>query len=75
MRSAFKRGVKLLSEPESDHAQSQGQTVESPLKSAPEHLEGLGGVPINAHWLEPIINELMRTVIMIATCPVSANVM
>jgi hypothetical protein len=66
MRSAFRRGAELLSEPESGSVQSQGQTVETSGKSAAEHIEGIGGVPKNAAQLKPVINELMRKVIMIA---------
>jgi hypothetical protein len=63
MRSAFARGIELLSEPESSSAQSQEQTVESPSKSASEHMEGISGVPKNVTQLKPVINELMRKVV------------
>ena len=66
MRSAFKRGVELLSESESDTVQSQGKTVEVPGKSAAEHTEGIGRAPKNLTQLKPVINELMRKVNMIA---------
>lgn len=68
MCSAFKRGVELLSEPESDSVQHQGQAAEgsSRFSSSYEHMEGISGVPKNATQLEPIIDELMRKVIMIA---------
>jgi hypothetical protein len=65
MRSAFRRGVDLLSETESDSVQSQGQTVESPSKSTSEHMEGVCGVPKNVTQLKPFINKLMSKVIMI----------
>ena len=68
MHSAFKRGVELLSEPESDSVQYQGQATEGPSRSSSssEHIEGINGVPKNATQLKPIINELMHKVIMIA---------
>ncbi len=67
MRSAFKRGVELLSKPESDSIQCQGQAAEGPSRSlsSSEHIEGINGVPKNATQLKPIIDELMHKVIMI----------
>lgn len=75
MRSAFKRGVELLSEPEPDPVHSQGRTVESHSKSASGNIEGSGGVPKNVTQLKPVFNKLMQKVILPAICPVSANVM
>ena len=66
MRSAFRRGVELLSKPESDSAQSQEQTVENPRDSASESMEGRGGVPKNVTRLKPVLGKLLRKVIMIA---------
>jgi hypothetical protein len=68
MRSAFKRGIELLSEPESDSAQSQGKTMESASKYASECLEGVGGVPKNVTQLKPAIDKLMSKAIMITIC-------
>jgi hypothetical protein len=65
MRSAFRRGVELLSEPESDPVRGQEQTVESPRRSVSEHLEGVSGVPKNVTELKPIIDKLIDKVIMI----------
>jgi len=75
MRSAFKRGVELLSEPESDSVQGQGRTVENPSESEFEHMEGISGVPKNVTQLKPIIDKLMCKVIMITILPVLVNVM
>jgi hypothetical protein len=66
MHSAFRRGVELLSEPESDSSQSQEQTVENPRESASERMEGSGGVPKNVTRLKPVLDKLLRKVIMIA---------
>jgi hypothetical protein len=65
MRSAFKKGVELLSEPESDSVRSQGQSLGNLRECASEDLEGIG-VPKNATQLKPVINKLMDKVIMIA---------
>jgi hypothetical protein len=64
MHSAFWRGIGLLSEPESDPIQSRGKTVEKPGKSELE-VKGISGVPRNVTQLKPVINELMRRVIVI----------
>jgi hypothetical protein len=64
MRSAFRRGVELLSEPESHSVQSQGQSAGRLRKSASEGLEGIG-VPKNVAQLKPVINEIMSKVIII----------
>ena len=67
MRSAFKRGIELLSEPESNSVQSQGKPVEGSSKSASENMEGIVGVPKNVTQLKPVFNELIRKMmIMIA---------
>lgn len=66
MRFAFRRGVELLNELESDTVQSQGQTIEGCSKSTSEHMGGIGRIPKNAAQLEPVIDKLMRKVIMIA---------
>jgi hypothetical protein len=66
MRSAFRRGVELLSEPESDAAQSQGKAIENPGKSAFEHMEGIGAVPKNTIELKFVIDKLMSKVIVMA---------
>jgi hypothetical protein len=70
MRSAFRRGVELLSEPESDSVQSEGKSAG---KSASEQMEGIDRVPKNVAQLKPIIDKLMCKVIVIAVWPVSAN--
>ena len=62
MRSAFRRGVELLSEPELDSAQSQVQRS----KSAPKDMKGINGVPKNVTQLKPVIDKLMQRVIAIA---------
>lgn len=67
MRSAFRKGVELLSErcePESDTVRSQGQSSGSLRDCTSEDLEGIG-VPKNATQLKPVINKLMRKVIII----------
>ena len=66
MRSAFLRGVELLSVPESNTVQSQGRTVENSGKYLSEQMEGISGVPKNVTQLQPVIDKLMRKVIMIA---------
>ena len=73
MRSAFLRGVDLLSASETDSAQSQGQIIENPGKSASEHMEAINGVPKNVAQLKPVIDKLMCKVILIVICLVSAN--
>ena len=66
MRSTFRRGIELLSEQESDTSQSQEQTAKN-VESASENIEGVcGGVPRNVTQLKPVINELMRKMVMIA---------
>ena len=65
MRSAIRRGLELLNEPESDSVQSRGQTVEAHSKSTFEHMEGIGRVPKNAAQLKPVIDKLISKVIMI----------
>ena len=67
MRSALRKGVELLSKPESDSVvvKIQGKTVGNPSKSASEHVEGVGWVPKNVTQLKPVIDELVRKVIMI----------
>ena len=64
MRSAFKVGIELLSKVESDSVQSQGKSVESSGMSTSECIEGIAWIPRNVTRLKPIINELMRKVIM-----------
>jgi len=66
MCSAFWKGIEVLSVPESGTVQSQEQMVENPGKSASEHMEGMSGVPKNVAQLKPIIEKLIRKVIMIA---------
>jgi hypothetical protein len=65
MQSAFCRGVELLSAPESGSIQSQGKMVESSPKSSSGHMEDISGVPKNVTQLKPVIDKLMRKVIMI----------
>jgi hypothetical protein len=68
MRSAFKRGIDLLSEPESHSVQSQGNSAggESSTLPAPECREGAIRVPKNVNQLKPLIDKLMCKVIVIA---------
>ena len=73
MCSAFKRGVELLSEPESNSVQSQTKTVENPSKSASEYLEGISGILKDAIQLKLVMDKLMRKVILIVICPVPAD--
>jgi hypothetical protein len=61
MHSAFKKGVELLIE-ESPWKSHSAEMVENSRKSA----ESISGVPRNVTQLKPVINELMRKVIMIA---------
>ena len=65
MHSAFWRGIDILSASGTDSAQSQGQTVENPGRSASEHMEAIGGVPKNVTQLKPVIDKLMCKVILI----------
>jgi len=60
MCSTFRRGVELFSKTESDSVQSQGKPVESPSKSIPEHMEGIGEVPKNVTQLKLVMDKLMR---------------
>jgi hypothetical protein len=62
MSSAVTRGVKLLSELESDSVQRQGEIAENSSKSASEYMEGVGWVPKNMTQLKPVIDKLMRKV-------------
>jgi dihydrodipicolinate synthase/N-acetylneuraminate lyase len=66
MRSAFRRGVELLNEPESDSVKIRGQTAEASSKSTSEHMEGISRVPKNVTQLKPAIDKLMSKVITIA---------
>lgn len=66
MRSAFVRGVELLSVQESNSVQSQGKTVESSSEYTSEHMEGISGVPKNVTQLQPVIDKLICKVTMIA---------
>jgi hypothetical protein len=59
MRSTFRRGLELLSEPAPGSV--QGQSSGSPRESSSEDLEGIG-VPKNVTQLEPVISKLMRKV-------------
>jgi hypothetical protein len=70
MRSAFRRGVEILSEPESESVRRQGGIAENSSKSASECT---GWVPKNVTQLKPVIDELIRKVIMIAIRVVSPN--
>lgn len=64
MCSAFSRGVELLSEPESDPVRCQGKTAKGHGKPTSEHTEDIGRVPKNVIQLKPIIDKLMRKVII-----------
>ena len=74
MRSAFQRGVELLSEPKSSVVQSQEQpfTVENPLSTS-EHTESICGVLKNVAQLKPVIDKLIRKVIATAIWPILAT--
>jgi hypothetical protein len=69
MRSAFERGIKLLSEPEPDSVQRQRTSAgeESFTLPAPEQIEGAVKVPKNVTQLRSLINNLGRKVIVIAS--------
>ena len=73
MRSALRRGIELLSAPETDSVQSQGQTIQNSGKSASEHMKVIDGIPKNVTQLKPDIDKLMCKVILIVICLVSAN--
>ena len=75
MCSAFKRGVELLSKPESNSVQSQMKTVENPSKSVSEYLEGISGILKDVIQLKLVIDKLICKVILIAICPVPADAM
>ena len=68
MRSAFERGIKLLSEPESDSVQFQRTSVggESPSVLSPEQIEDAVRVPKDVIQLKQLINKLRSKVIVIA---------
>ena len=68
MRSAFWRGVELLSEPKSTSVQSREQPfmVESPPEPTSEHTESICGVPKNVAQLKPVIDKLIHKAIMTA---------
>ena len=67
MRDAVWRGVELLnaSASTSGSAQGQGKAIEDSGKPASENVEAISGVPKNVTQLQPIIDELMRKVIVI----------
>jgi hypothetical protein len=74
MRSAFWRGIEVLSVPESDSVESQTQMVEESGKSVSERMEGAGKVPKNVTQLKPVIDQLIRKVaIAIPFPPILAN--
>jgi hypothetical protein len=73
MFSAFRRGVEILNDRESDSVQSQGNPMGNPGKPEPESMEGIGVVPKNLTQLKSNIDKLMQKVIAIAIRPVSAN--
>ena len=74
MRSAFWKGAELLSGPKSSSVQSREQpfTVENP-PSTSEHMESMLGVPKNVTQLKPVIDKLIRKVIMAAIWRVLAT--
>ncbi len=67
MRSAFRTGVALLSEPESS-APGQGKSVDIPSKSASEYMQGIDGVPKNVTKLIPVFNKLIHKVTLLGIC-------
>ena len=60
MRSAFWRGVSLLSDSKSDGGQHQSST-ESSLGTS-KNAEGFSEVPKNVSLLEPVIDKLIDKV-------------
>lgn len=68
MHAAFRRGIELLSEPESNSVQGQSSGILREYSS--EDVEGIG-VPKNVTQLKPVISELMRKVIIFPILPVS----
>jgi hypothetical protein len=73
MHSAFRRGVELLSEPESDSVRRLGKIAENPSESTSKCMESTGWVPKNVMELKPVIEKLIQKVIIIAIEPGSAN--
>ena len=73
MRSALRKGIELLSAPETDSVRSQVRTVQNSGKSASENMKAIGGVPKNVAQLKPDINKLMCKVTLIVICLVSAD--
>ena len=66
MCSAFRRGVKILSDPELDPIlQSKGKPTGNPGRTAPEDMEGISGVPNNVAQLKHVLDKLMQKVITI----------
>jgi hypothetical protein len=67
MCSAFQRGIELLSELKSSVVQSWEQPfmVENPL-SISEHTESICGVSKNVAQLKPVIDKLIRKLIVTA---------
>ena len=68
MRSAFRQGIDILNEPESNSAR---KVTENPSKSASKYAEGINWVPKNATQLELVIDKLMQKVIMYDRHPTS----
>jgi len=73
MCSALRRVIELLSVPETDLVQSQGQTIQNSSKSASEHMKVIDGIPKNVTQLKPNIDKLICKMILIVICLVSAN--
>jgi len=73
IRSAFRKGVEILSGPESDPSQSRGTTGESRDNSPSKNVEDIGRIPNDSIQLKPVIDKLMQKVIAIAFRSISAN--
>ena len=63
MGSAFRKGVKILSE--DTILQSKGKPTESPSRSASENMEGITRVPRNVAGLKHVLDKLKQKVIAI----------
>ena len=66
MCSAFRSGVKILSDLELDSIlQSKGKPTGDPGRSAPEDMEGIGRVPNKVAQLKHVLDKLTQKVILI----------
>jgi hypothetical protein len=65
MCSAFWKGIELLSRQGSDSVQSPGEMIEG--DSTSKQIKGISRVPKNVTRLKPVVNKLIRKVIIIGT--------